>query len=51
MMTRILAPTDALGNLVRFVPLPGQCFDAAGDAPPIDGLDFGALIAEGLRQQ
>jgi len=28
--TKILALTDALGNLVRFVLLPGQCFDTIG---------------------
>jgi transposase len=46
MTTRILALTDALGNLVRFVLLPGQRFDTVGVAPLIDGLEFGALIAD-----
>jgi transposase len=46
MTTKILARTDALGNLVRFVLLPGQRFDTAGAAPLIDGLEFGALIAD-----
>ena len=36
MTTKILALTDALGNLVRFVLLPGQRFDTAGVAPLID---------------
>jgi transposase len=34
MTTKILALTDALGNHVRFVPLPGQCFDTVGVPPP-----------------
>jgi transposase len=46
MTTKILALTDALGNLVRFVLLPGQRFDTVGVAPLIDGLSFGALIAD-----
>src|SRR4051795_10059361 len=44
--TKILALTDALGNLVRFVLLPGQRFDTVGVPPPIDGLAFNALIAD-----
>ena len=46
MTTKILALTDALGNLVRFVLLPGQRFDTVGVAPLIDGLSFEALIAD-----
>ena len=46
MTTKILALTDALGNLVRFVLLPGQRFDTVGVAPLIEGLEFGALIAD-----
>ena len=46
MTTKILALTDALGNLVRFVLLPGQRFDTVGVPPLIDGLSFGALIAD-----
>ena len=38
MTTKILALTDALGNLVRFVLLPGQRFDTVGVPPLIDGL-------------
>ena len=45
MTTKILALTDALGNLVRFVLLPGQRFDTVGVAPLIEGVAFGALIA------
>lgn len=37
MTTKILALTDALGNLVRFVLLPGHRFDTVGVAPLIDG--------------
>ena len=44
--TKILALTDALGNLVRFVLLPGQRFDTVGVAPLIEGLTFDALIAD-----
>ncbi len=41
-----MALVDALGNLVRFVLLPGQRHDSIGVAPLIDGLDFDALIAD-----
>jgi transposase len=44
MTTKILALTDALGNLVRFVP--GQRFDTVGVPPLIEGLAFDALIAD-----
>ena len=40
MTTKILALTDALGNLVRFVLLPGQRFDTLGVAPLIEGLEL-----------
>ena len=46
MTTKILALTDALGNLVRFVLLPGQRYDTVGVEPLIDGLSFDALIAD-----
>lgn len=46
MTTKILALTDALGNLVRFVLLPGQRFDTVGVPPLLDGIEFGALIAD-----
>jgi transposase len=46
MTTKILALTDALGNLVRFVLLPGQRFDTVGVPPLIDGITFEALIAD-----
>ena len=52
MTTKILALGDALGNLVRFVLLPGHRFDTVGVAPLIDGVQFDALIARhGLRQR
>ena len=46
MTTKILALTDALGNLVRFVLLPGQRFDTVGIPPLIEGIEFQALIAD-----
>jgi transposase len=46
MTTKILALTDALGNLVRFVLLPGHRFDTVGVAPLIDGLAFDGFIAD-----
>jgi transposase len=46
MTTKILALTDALGNLVRFVLLPGQRYDTIGVPPLIEGVEFGALIAD-----
>jgi transposase len=46
MTTKILALTDALGNLVRFRLMPGNRFDSIGVAPLIDGVAFGAFIAD-----
>jgi len=46
MTTKILALTDALGNLVRFVLLPGHRFDTIGVAPLIKDIEFGGLIAD-----
>ena len=46
MTTKILALTDALGNLVRFVLMPGQRFDAVDVPPLIKGISFNALIAD-----
>ena len=37
---------DALGNLVRFVLMPGNRYDTVGVAPLIGGIDFGALLAD-----
>jgi transposase len=45
MTTKILALTDALGNLVRFVLLPGQRHDTVGVAPLIEGVEFEGLVA------
>jgi transposase len=44
--TKILALTDALGNLVRFVLMPGHRFDTFGVAPLIKGVRFDALLAD-----
>lgn len=41
-----MALADALGNLARFVLLPGQRHDSIGVEPLITGLDFDALIAD-----
>ena len=38
MTTKILALTDALGNLVRFTLMPGQRFDTVGVAPLLEGV-------------
>jgi len=46
MTTKILALTDALGNLVRFELLPGHRFDTIGVEPLLQGIDFGGLIAD-----
>ena len=46
MTTKIVALTDALGNLVRFVLLPGQRFETIGVPPLIEGLAFDALIGD-----
>jgi transposase len=46
MTTKILALTDALGNLVRFVLVPGQRFDTIGVPPLIKGVEFEGLIAD-----
>lgn len=46
MTTKILALTDALGNLVRFVLLPGHRFDTVGVAPLIRDIEFGGLIGD-----
>ena len=46
MTTKILALVDALGNLVRFLLLPGQRHDSIGVEPLIRGLEFGASLAD-----
>ena len=44
--TKIVALVDALGNLARFVLLPGQRHDSVGVEPLIAGVEFDALIAD-----
>ena len=46
MPTKILALTDAPGNLVRFRLVPGQRFDSVDVPPLIEGLGFDAFIAD-----
>ena len=46
MTTKILALSDALGNLVRFRLLPGQRHDTVGVAPLIKDIEFGGMIAD-----
>jgi transposase len=46
MTTKIVALADALGNLVRFVLLPGQRHDTVGVPPLIEGVAFDAPIAD-----
>ena len=46
MTTKIVAMVDALGNLVRFVLLPGQRNDMVGVQPLIKDMTFGALLAD-----
>lgn len=41
-----MALVDALGNLVRFLLLPGQAHDMKGVAPLIKNVSFGALLAD-----
>lgn len=41
-----MALVDALGNLVRFILMPGQRNDIMGVRPLIDGLAFDALLAD-----
>lgn len=41
-----MALVDALGNLVRFLLLPGQAHDMKGVAPLIRNVSFGALLAD-----
>ena len=43
--TKILALTDALGNLVRFLLMPRNRYDTVGVAPLIKGIKFDALLA------
>jgi transposase len=44
--TKILALVDALGNLARFILMPGQRHDSVGVEPLICDVAFGALLAD-----
>src|SRR5258708_38999710 len=44
--TKILALVDALGNLSRFILMPGQRHDSVGVEPLITGIEFDALLAD-----
>lgn len=46
MTTKILALTDALGNLVKFILMPGQRHDIKGVQELIADLHFDALVAD-----
>ena len=46
MTTKILALTDALGNLVKFVLMPGQRHDTKGVKELIADVRFDALLAD-----
>ena len=46
MTTKIVALVDALGNLVKFLLLPGQAHDMKGVVPLIEGVSFDALLAD-----
>ena len=41
-----MALVDALGNLARFILLPGQRHDSLGVEPLLDGVALGALIGD-----
>jgi hypothetical protein len=44
--TKVVALADALGNLVRFVLLPGERHDSLGVERLITDIEFAALIAD-----
>ena len=46
MTTKIMALTDALGNLTDFRLLPGQAHDLRGTAALIEGLSCGQFLAD-----
>ena len=46
MSSKILALTDALGNLVKFILMPGQRHDIMGVKELICDVRFGALLAD-----
>lgn len=41
-----MALVDALGNLARFILLPGQRHDSVGVKPLLDGVALGALLGD-----
>jgi len=41
-----VALVDALGNLARFILLPGQRHDSLGAEPLLDGVELGALLGD-----
>jgi transposase len=41
-----VALVDALGNLARFVLLPGQCHDSVGTEPLLHGISIETLIGD-----
>ena len=41
-----MALVDALGNLARFILLPGQRHDSLGAEPLLDGVELGALLGD-----
>ncbi|MDE1916826.1 MAG: transposase [Sphingomonadales bacterium] len=46
MTTKIVALVDALGNLVRFVLLPGQTHDLVGVKPLIQNVEFDMFLGD-----
>jgi transposase len=44
--SKIVALVDGLGNLVKFILMPGQRHDSRGVAPLIEGLTFGAFVGD-----
>ncbi len=46
MTSEILALTDALGDLVRFRPMPGQRHDSVEVPSLIEGIAFAGLVAD-----
>lgn len=46
MTTKVVALVDALGNLARFILLPGQRHDSVGTDPLLNETNFDALLAD-----
>ena len=47
--TKVLALVDALGNLARFMLLPGQRHDSVGVDPLLDGVAIEAFDNKAIR--